>query len=135
MRLIQFSEPGPPGVLQCLEVPVPEPKSGEVLIRAHAIGVGIPDTLIRAGTYGHMPPLPATPGTEISGVVEKVGPSVVHIHVTTKGDPNSPDPRARHVPRIWQQQRLWPVVQLPKLFRFLRGIWRKLSAGHSTQAT
>jgi len=76
MQLIQFTTPGPPGVLQCLEVPIPEPKPGEVLIRAHAIGVGIPDTLIRAGTYGHMPPLPATPGTELSGVIEKVGPDV-----------------------------------------------------------
>jgi NADPH2:quinone reductase len=76
MRLIQFREPGPPGVLQCLDVPTPEPKPGEVLIRAHAIGVGIPDTLIRAGTYSHMPPLPATPGTELSGVVDKVGPGV-----------------------------------------------------------
>jgi len=76
MKLIQFSEPGPPGVLQCLDVPVPEPKPGEVLVRAHAIGVGIPDVLIRAGTYGFMPPLPATPGTEISGLIEKVGPGV-----------------------------------------------------------
>jgi len=40
MRLIRFDEPGPPK-LQCLDVPVPEPKSGEVLIGAHAIGVGI----------------------------------------------------------------------------------------------
>jgi NADPH:quinone reductase-like Zn-dependent oxidoreductase len=71
MQLIQFTAPGPPGVLKCLDVPMPEPKAGEVLIRAHAIGVGIPDTLIRAGTYGHMPPLPATPGTEMSGVIEK----------------------------------------------------------------
>jgi len=31
----------------------------------------------------------------VTGVVEKVGPSVVHILVATKGDPNSPDPRAR----------------------------------------
>jgi NADPH2:quinone reductase len=76
MQLIQFTAPGPPRVLQCLEVPIPEPKPSEVLIRAHAIGVGIPDTLIRAGTYGHMPPLPATPGTEISGVIEKVGADV-----------------------------------------------------------
>src|SRR3984893_422789 len=76
MRLIQFREPGPPNVLQCLDVPIPDPKPGEVLIRAHAIGVGIPDTLIRAGTYSHMPPLPATPGTELSGVVDKVGPGV-----------------------------------------------------------
>jgi NADPH2:quinone reductase len=63
-------------VLQCLDVHIPELKPGEVLIRAHAIGVGIPDTLIRAGTYSFMPPLPATPGTELSGEIEKVGPGV-----------------------------------------------------------
>jgi len=76
MRLIQFREPGPPGVMQCLDAPIPEPKAGEVLIRAYAIGVGIPDVLIRAGTYHHMPPLPATPGTELSGTIEKVGADV-----------------------------------------------------------
>jgi NADPH2:quinone reductase len=46
------------------------------LIRARAIGIGIPDTLIRAGTYSWMPPLPATPGTELSGTIEKVGAGV-----------------------------------------------------------
>jgi NADPH2:quinone reductase len=76
VKLIQFREPGPPGVLQCLDVPIPEPKPGEVLIRAHAIGVGIPDCLIRAGTYSWMPPLPATPGTELAGTIETIGPGV-----------------------------------------------------------
>ena len=76
MKLIQFQKPGPPGVMQLLDVPVPEPKPGEVLIRAHAIGVGMPDCLIRAGTYSVMPPLPATPGTEIAGTIEKVGAGV-----------------------------------------------------------
>jgi NADPH2:quinone reductase len=76
MKLIQFDEPGPPSVLQCLDIPIPEPKPGEVLIRAHAIGVGIPDCLIRAGTYSQMPPLPATPGTELAGTIEKIGPGV-----------------------------------------------------------
>jgi NADPH2:quinone reductase len=76
MQVIQFHEPGPPHVMRCLDVPIPEPAPGEVLIRAHAIGVGIPDTLIRAGTYSFMPPLPATPGTELSGRIEKVGPGV-----------------------------------------------------------
>lgn len=76
MRLIQFRAPGPPAVLQCLDVPVPAPGPGEVLIRAHAIGVGMPDCLIRAGKYSHMPPLPATPGTELAGVIEKVGAGV-----------------------------------------------------------
>jgi NADPH2:quinone reductase len=76
MRLIQFCEPGPPNVLQCLNVPIPEPRPDEVLIRAHAIGVGFPDLLIRAGTYSWMPPLPATPGTELSGTITKVGRDV-----------------------------------------------------------
>jgi NADPH:quinone reductase len=76
MKIIQFREPGPPSVMQCLDVPVPEPKEGEVLIRAHAIGVGIPDVNIRAGTYAWMPPLPAIPGTELAGVIEKVGTGV-----------------------------------------------------------
>src|SRR5580693_393870 len=76
MKLILFREPGPPSVLQVLDVPIPEPKPGEVLIRAHAIGVGIPDTNIRAGTYSWMPPLPAIPGTELAGTIEKVGAGV-----------------------------------------------------------
>lgn len=76
MRLIQFDVPGPPGVMQCLDVPVPEPKAGEVLTRAHAIGVGMPDVLIRAGTYNFMPPLPATPGQELAGTIERVGAGV-----------------------------------------------------------
>lgn len=76
MKIIQFREPGPPNVLQILDVPLPEPKPGEVLIRAHSIGVGIPDTNIRAGTYSWMPPLPAIPGTELSGTIEKVGAGV-----------------------------------------------------------
>jgi hypothetical protein len=77
MKLIQFREPGPPEVMQCLNVPVPKPKNGEVLVRAHAIGVGMPDILIRNGSYGYMPPLPATPGTEMAGTIEKLGTGVI----------------------------------------------------------
>ena len=76
MKLIRFDQPGPPGVMRYLDVAIPEPLPGEVLIRAHAMGVGMPDCLIRAGTYSVMPPLPATPGTELAGTIEKVGPGV-----------------------------------------------------------
>jgi NADPH:quinone reductase len=76
VKRVQVDKPGPPGVMQILDVPKPEPKPGEVLIKAHAIGVGMPDCLIRAGTYSWMPPLPATPGTELAGVIEKVGDGV-----------------------------------------------------------
>ena len=76
MKRIEVRKPGPPGVMQLLDGPVPEPKAGEVLVKAHAIGVGIPDCSIRAGTYAWMPPLPLTPGTEMSGTIEKVGAGV-----------------------------------------------------------
>ncbi len=74
MKVVQFREPGSPSVLDYVDVPTPEPQAGEVLVRAHAIGVGMPDIMIRRGTYNWMPPLPGTPGTEMSGVIEKVGP-------------------------------------------------------------
>src|SRR5262249_18375859 len=76
MKIIQFKTPGGPSVFDYVEVPTPEPKEGEVLVRAYAIGVGMPDIMIRRGTYNWMPPLPGTPGTEMSGVVEKIGPGV-----------------------------------------------------------
>ena len=76
MKRIEVRKPGPPGVMQLLDVPVPEPQAGEVLVKAHAIGVGIPDCSIRAGTYAWMPPLPLTPGTEMSGTIERVGAGV-----------------------------------------------------------
>ncbi len=76
MKLVRFDQPGPPDVLQCVDVPAPQPQAGAVLIRAHAIGVGMPDVMIRAGTYAWMPPLPATPGTELAGTIEAVGPGV-----------------------------------------------------------
>jgi len=79
MKIVRFAAPGPASVLEYVEVPTPEPREGEVLVRAHAIGVGMPDILIRSGVYNWMPPLPAAPGTEMSGVVEKVGQGVTRV--------------------------------------------------------
>lgn len=76
MKKIQFTEPGGPEVLEYVDAPMPEPGEGEILVRAHSMGVGIPDTVIRAGRYRWMPPLPCTPGTEMSGYVEALGPGV-----------------------------------------------------------
>jgi NADPH:quinone reductase len=79
MKLAQFKTPGPSSVLEIVEVPKPEPREGEVLVRAAAIGVGMPDIMIRRGTYNWMPPLPGTPGTEMSGIIEAVGPGVTRL--------------------------------------------------------
>lgn len=58
------------------EVPVPEPAAGEVRIRVRAAGVNFADTLIVAGNYQVRPPLPFSPGFEVAGVVDAVGPGV-----------------------------------------------------------
>jgi len=84
MKAIQIAKTGGPEVLEMVEVARPEPRSGEVLVRAHAIGVGKPDVLFRTGVYRWMPPLPAIPGAEMSGHVEAVGAGVRHL---TPGEP------------------------------------------------
>jgi len=76
MRAIRISETGGPEVLREVEVATPEPGAGEVLVRAHAIGVGKPDVLFRTGVYRWMPPLPAIPGAEMTGHIVAVGAGV-----------------------------------------------------------
>src|SRR5690242_9568981 len=76
MKAIQISKTGGPEVLALVELPQPEPGPGEVVIRAHAIGVGKPDVLLRTGVYRWMPPLPAIPGAEMTGHVEALGAGV-----------------------------------------------------------
>lgn len=84
MKAIQIETPGGPGVLDYVDLPDPVPGDGEVLVRAHAVGVGKPDVLFRTGVYRWMPPLPAVPGAEMSGRIEAVGRNVEHLRV---GDP------------------------------------------------
>jgi NADPH2:quinone reductase len=52
----------------------PRPGPGEVLVRVLAAGVSFTDALIRAGTYLGGPSPPFTPGYELVGVVEELGP-------------------------------------------------------------
>jgi NADPH2:quinone reductase len=84
MKAIQISATGGPEVLHYVDVPTPAPADGEVLVRAHAIGVGKPDVLFRTGVYRWMPPLPAIPGAEMSGTVEALGRGVEGLRVGQK---------------------------------------------------
>lgn len=69
MQTVQINRIGGPEVLETIERPVPKPGPGEVLIKAHAIGVAYFDMLIRSGRYPWMPKLPYVPGNEMSGHV------------------------------------------------------------------
>lgn len=76
MKAIQMKSPGAPDVLESVELPMPQPGPGEVLVKVHAIGVSLADTLVRNGTHLWMPPLPYVPGNEASGrVVDANGSS------------------------------------------------------------
>lgn len=81
MKAIQLQAPGGPEVLQLVDLPLPEPRPGEVRVKAMAIGAGGPDVLIRNGTYKWMPPMPAIPGNEMAGVVDALGPGVSSLQV------------------------------------------------------
>jgi NADPH:quinone reductase len=76
MRSVIVRSPGGPEVLELIDRPVPSPGANEVLIRTRAMGVSRPDILIRKGVYTWMPPLPASPGSELTGVFEAVGEAV-----------------------------------------------------------
>lgn len=76
MRAVRFHDYGPADALVVEEVPRPEPKAGEVLVRVHAAGVNPVDWKIRRGDLRAFRPLPlpAIPGSDLAGVVEAVGP-------------------------------------------------------------
>jgi NADPH2:quinone reductase len=81
MKAIQITETGGPDVLKYVELPTPKPGTGEVLVKAHAIGVCMPETYVRKGTYRWMPPLPVVPGIEMSGTVVGTGSGVSRLRV------------------------------------------------------
>ena len=76
MQAIDPEAHGGPEVLRLVERPVPQPQSGEVLIRVAAAGVNRPDVLQRKGGYPPPPGAPSIMGLEVSGTVVAVGEGV-----------------------------------------------------------
>jgi NADPH2:quinone reductase len=77
MRAIQQAEFGGPEVLELVELPVPEPAAGEVLIRVRRAGLNFADTHQREDRYVQRQALPLVPGSEVAGVREDTGERVV----------------------------------------------------------
>jgi len=65
---------GGPEVLRVVEDADPRPGPGEVRVRVLAAGVSFTDAQLRAGTYLGVPPPPFTPGYELVGIVDELGP-------------------------------------------------------------
>jgi NADPH2:quinone reductase len=65
--------------LQYKDLPMPEPKPGEVRVAIRSASLNFPDLLIIQNKYQMKPPLPFVPGSEFSGVIDAVGEGVAHL--------------------------------------------------------
>jgi NADPH:quinone reductase len=84
MRAVRVHELGGPDVLRYEEVPEPQPRAGEVLVKVAAAGVNYLDIYYRSGFHWgghHGRALPYIPGAEAAGTVIEVGPNVTDVEV------------------------------------------------------
>src|SRR5262245_58441970 len=79
MRVAQFSEFGGLEKLNIEEAPDPAPQQGKIVIRVTAVGLNFFDTLKLRNRYQVTPVLPHSPGAEIAGTIEAVGPGVADL--------------------------------------------------------
>ena len=82
MKRVVVDHYGGPEVLRVVDEDDPRPGLGEVRVSVLAAGVSFTDAQLRAGTYiagGPKPPF--TPGYELVGVVEELGPGCARLHV------------------------------------------------------
>jgi NADPH:quinone reductase len=82
MKAIQIKQTGGPEVMEVVDLPVPQPKSNEAVVKIKAAGVNFIDVYNREGRY--KAPLPLVLGQEAAGVVSAVGADV---HGLAVGDP------------------------------------------------
>jgi len=74
MKRVVVDRYGGPEVLKIVEEDDPQPAAGELRVKVLATGVSFTDSQLRAGTYIGVPAPPFTPGYELVGVVEALGP-------------------------------------------------------------
>jgi NADPH:quinone reductase-like Zn-dependent oxidoreductase len=76
MRAVRVPRFGGLEVVEVQDVPVPSPGAGEVLVRVAAAGVAPWDALIREGQSKVSGNAPLTLGSDLAGVVDRVGDGV-----------------------------------------------------------
>jgi NADPH2:quinone reductase len=81
MKRVVVDHYGGPEVLKIVEDEDPRPGRGEVRVRVLAAGVSYTDAMLRVGSYLGVPKPPFTPGYELVGVVEELGPGCTRLRV------------------------------------------------------
>jgi len=80
-RAVMLTRKGGPEVLETVELPLKEPRRGEVRVRVLATGAGGTDILMRHGGYIYAPRMPFVPGYEAIGEVEALGKGVTSLKI------------------------------------------------------
>ena len=83
MKAAFIRQTGPPENIQVGDLPKPEPKDTQVLVKVDAADVNPIDTYIRSGLVAMALPVPYVLGCDLAGIVEAVGPAVTRFK---KGD-------------------------------------------------
>ena len=97
MKALLCKSFGPPESLVLEDVPSPEAGPGKVVVSVRGCSLNFPDLLVIQDKYQYKPPLPFSPGAEISGVVKSVGPGVTGCKAGDRvisGDDERVEPRA-----------------------------------------
>ncbi|NYT63340.1 NADPH:quinone oxidoreductase family protein [Alcaligenaceae bacterium] len=81
MKALLCKQLGGPKSLRLEDIEPLEPKAGQIVVAVKAAGVNFPDTLIIQGKYQVKPDLPFSPGSEVAGLVARVGPGVTGFNV------------------------------------------------------
>ena len=74
MKAIQVKNPGGPEALELVDLPIPQPKPNEVVVKIAAAGVNFIDVYLREGRY--KAPMPLVAGQEGAGAVTALGSDV-----------------------------------------------------------
>ena len=82
MKAVRIHAAGGPEVLKYEDVPEPQPKAGEAVVKVDAAGLNYIDVYYRSGQY--KAELPMTLGLEAGGTVTAVGPNVTEVRVGDK---------------------------------------------------
>jgi NADPH:quinone reductase len=81
MKRVVVDHYGGPEVLRVVEEDAPRPGRGEVRVKVLAAGVSYTDAMLRVGSYLGVPKPPFTPGYELVGVVDELGPGCTRLRV------------------------------------------------------
>ena len=76
MKAVRVTRIGGPEVIEVQDIAVPSPGPDEVLVHVYAAGVAPWDAIIREGRSEVSPQPPLTLGSDLAGVVERVGDGV-----------------------------------------------------------